>query len=88
MHDVMIDIETLGVSANCIVLTVGASKFDPDTLSAPIDNFYMRLSIDEQEKINRCSEAKTVDWWMTQDDAVRTEAFDPDNRIDIATALN
>ena len=85
--DVMIDIETLGVSANCIVLTVGAAKFNPDTLSAPIEDFYMRLSIDEQEKMNRCSEADTIDWWLKQDDAVRTEAFDPDNRIDIATAL-
>lgn len=87
MHDVMIDIETLGTSANCIILTVGAAKFNPNTVSAPIDNFYMRLSIDEQQQMNRCSEAETVDWWLKQDDAVRTEAFDPDNRIDIVTAL-
>lgn len=85
--DVMLDIETLGVSANCIILTVGAAKFNPNTLSAPIANFYMRLDIDEQQQMNRCSEADTVDWWLKQDDAVRAEAFDPDNRVDIATAL-
>ena len=27
----MIDIETLGTGANCVVLTVGAVKFDPGT---------------------------------------------------------
>jgi hypothetical protein len=33
--DIMLDLETLGTRPDCVILTLGAIKFDPYTLSDP-----------------------------------------------------
>lgn len=87
MTDVMIDIETAGDCDNAIVLTLGAAKFDLNSLSGPGDSLYMRINIEEQEQLGRVRTASTVAWWDTQPIDVREEAWSPYDRQPVVTAM-
>ena len=62
----MIDIETLGTSPDCVVLSVGAVKFDPFTNIEPHNRLLWRPSTEEQFKANRTVLDSTLEWWATQ----------------------
>jgi len=83
----MIDIETAGDSDNCIVLTLGAAKFNPNDLSGPGDSLYMRIDIDEQRELGRCTSEATLKWWDTQSADVREEAWSPYDRVPVVAAM-
>lgn len=85
--DVMIDIETAGDSDNCIVLTLGAAKFNPNDLGGPGDSLYMRIDIDEQRELGRCTSEATLKWWDTQSVDVREEAWSPYDRVPVVAAM-
>lgn len=88
MTDVMIDIETAGDCDNAIVLTLGAAKFDPNSLSGPGDSLYMRIDIEEQEQLGRVRTDSTMAWWDTQPIDVREEAWSPYDRHSVNDALS
>lgn len=80
--DVMLDIETLGTRPECVVVTLGAVKFNPYTLEDPGPGIYMRLDADEQLALGREVQDETMLWWMNQAEDVREEALgDGDDRI-------
>ena len=74
----MIDLETLDVTPNASVLTVGGVKFDPNTYIEPYDEFYFKLDIDAQS--NRKVNDSTIAWWGQQDPKVQEEAFSENDR--------
>ena len=74
----MIDLETLDVTPNASVLTVGGVKFDPNTYMEPYDEFYFKLDIDAQS--NRKVNDSTFAWWGQQDPKVQEEAFSENDR--------
>ena len=80
--DVMLDLETLATSPDCVVLTFGAVKFDPftDTIDK---GMYIRLDVDEQIALGRRVDEGTLEWWGRQNDTVREEALGEDGRISI-----
>jgi hypothetical protein len=83
-----IDIETLGVKPDCVVLTIGAVKFDPLGDFVDRENgLYFRLNVDQQTDLGRTTDQGTLDWWSTQDPAVLEEALSDDNRTDVAEVL-
>ncbi|SVC58369.1 uncharacterized protein METZ01_LOCUS311223 [marine metagenome] len=49
----MIDIETLGTKPNAVILSVGATKFDPFTSIKPFDDKHWKIDVDAQTEINR-----------------------------------
>lgn len=60
-----IDIESLSLEPNALVLSVGAVLFDRHT--GLLDEFYTGLSLGEQQgTYNRHISASTVTWWMKQ----------------------
>ena len=65
MNNVMIDLETLGTSANSVVLSVGAVYFDPSTGELG-DKTYFVLSTQKQLDLGRTVSASTLAWWMSQ----------------------
>jgi len=65
MRDLMIDLETLGLSSNSPVLSIGAVYFDTETGELG-EKFYIVLDLDEQLKNGRPANGNTVKWWMTQ----------------------
>lgn len=73
--DVMLDIETLGTRPECVVVTLGAVKFNPYTLDDPGPGIYMRLDADEQLELGREVQDETMRWWLDQAEDVREEAL-------------
>ncbi len=62
--DIMIDLETLGTTADCVILSIGAVAFDLDAYSVGGYTYYAVTSLESQpaRSINR----DTLAWWTTQ----------------------
>lgn len=76
MDHLMIDLETLGTSADSVVLSVGAVKFD--LLSDAIDDqgFYGSISIDSNLAAGRRISEDTLLWWLKQPAAAQGVFFE------------
>ena len=87
----MIDLETLGTGPDCVVLTIGGVKFDPNAISEPYQPFYYKFNVDEQLDKGRTTLESTLEWWGKQEASVREEALGDDNRtpvLEVLQALN
>lgn len=88
--NVMIDLETLSVRANALILTIGAIKFNtnfPIKSMDKMDKFYRRITIESGRQIGCHEDPETQKWWDEQDSVAREEAFSPVDRIPIKQAL-
>lgn len=63
MQDVMVDLETLGTQAGCVVLSIGAVRFGPGGLG---EEFYAVVSRDDSETHGLVTDADTLAWWQRQ----------------------
>lgn len=63
MVEIMVDLETLGRRAGCVVLSIGAVVFDKDGLH---QEFYTALPIGRQKKVHLHVDRETEDWWNRQ----------------------
>ena len=87
----MIDLETLGVTNDCAILTVGAIKFDPYSDAEPHSGLYLRVNVDEQTELGRTVDDNTLEWWGKQDAKIREEALGDEDRttlLDFIKQLN
>lgn len=90
MEDVMIDLETLGVKPNAVILTIGAIKFNRNGPQKPLEElstFYKRIKIQSCLSVGLQTCKETIKWWTTQDKEVRLEAFDGDDKITLQEML-
>ena len=79
--DIMIDIESLDTSPYCVILTIGAVRFDPKGTGV-VEKLELRPTIDEQTEIyNRVINDDTIRWWSTQNPAALEEAMGDSGRI-------
>lgn len=83
----MIDLETMATTPDCVVLTLGAVKFYPDSLDEPDQELYFRLELDTQVEKGRVIDESTLEWWGNQDQEAQDEAFGEENRVDTREAL-
>jgi len=83
----MLDMETLAVSPNAVVLSLGAVHFDPYG-TGHSDSLYFRIDIDDQDALGREVDPGTLEWWSRQPPAIMEEAFSPDNRIPLVEAMD
>jgi len=82
---VMLDLETLGTRPDCVILTLGAIRFDPYSKQEPGPGIYFRLNIENQLSVGRTVDDSTIEWWAQQDPRVRDEAMgESDDRVDIS----
>jgi len=77
----MIDLETLGTKPDCVILTLGAIKFNPFTNEDPHSGIYQKIDIDEQDTLGRTQDDSTIEWWGNQSASVQEEAFTEEGRI-------
>lgn len=82
----MIDIEGLGTGPDTTILTIAAQQFDPLQRDVWGQEFYARVTLESQE--GRSIQQETIDWWAKQPKIVRDEAFDEQDRVDLAEALD
>jgi len=83
----MVDLETLAVSPNAVVLSLGAVHFNPYG-NEHGDSIYFRIDLDDQDKLGREIDPNTITWWSKQDPAIMEEAFSPDNRVPLVDAID
>jgi hypothetical protein len=81
----MLDLETLGTRPGCVILTLGAVKFDPYTLNDPGPGIYFRVDVDEQTALGREVQEDTLQWWLDQVEDVREEALGKQDRVSLDT---
>jgi exodeoxyribonuclease VIII len=84
--DLMIDLEGLGTGPDTTILTIAAQAFDPLGTGYYEQFYYARVTLESQE--NRSIQQSTIDWWATQPDHAREEAFNDEGRIPLDQALD
>ena len=80
----MIDIETLGTEPDCVVLSVGAVKFNPYNFQEPHAKKLWRPNVDQQTCAERSVLDSTLEWWAKQPQHIQDEAFNDEDRQSIA----
>jgi exodeoxyribonuclease VIII len=84
----MNDLETLGTRAGCVILSIGAQAFCPQTGELG-DTFYIVISSTSCAYYGLTSEPLTLTWWLNQSEESRgviTQANSPD-AINLKDAL-
>lgn len=83
----MLDFETMATSPDAVILTLGAVKFNRHG-NGYGEKLYMRINIDEQTAMGREINDDTLDWWSKQSADVMEEAFNSDDRVPFAEAMD
>lgn len=78
MQHVMLDLETFGTEAGCVIRSLGAVIFDPRTPSLGKE-YYSNITEDDQIEAGAFKDPNTVKWWEAQGDAAK-EVLEPDQR--------
>ena len=83
----MIDLETLDTRPSCTVLSLGAVKFDATNDAEPHSELYLKINIDDQDRLGRTTSDSTIEWWSKQDPKIMEEAFDQTGAVTVDEAL-
>lgn len=81
----MLDLETLATTADAVILSIGAVRFDLDAglvFDEPESLFYRSISIDSQP--GRKISGDTLAWWMMQSKQAQAVFFEPNGTLDDA----
>jgi hypothetical protein len=65
LKNLMIDTETLGTTADAVIMSIGAVKFDLDRGELG-DTFYASISLDSNLRHGRTISEETLKWWLKQ----------------------
>lgn len=86
---VMIDLETLGTSHDAVILSIGAVKFDPNTIDLIAeDSFYCGVDPVSCQELGLKIEARTVLWWLDPERAESRKALLDDSLVDLPSVLD
>lgn len=83
MH-VMIDLETLGVSNNAVILSIGATKFVESDI---VDTFHVGIVPASCQDVGLKIDASTVLWWLQPEREEARAALAKLNKVDLYDAL-
>lgn len=77
MKHIMVDLETLGTTADAVILSIGAVRFDLDSDEIDDAGFYAGISIDSNLELKRRVQEDTLLWWLKQNDAAQSVFHEP-----------
>jgi len=69
VENVMIDLETLGTSGDCVIMSIGACGYNKDGY---LMQFYQDVSIADCLEYGLQVDASTITWWLGQGDCARS----------------
>jgi len=73
MKNVMLDLETMGITANSAIVAIGAVEFDSEL--GILDRFYETVDLQSSMEKGFDVDGKTIQWWMKQSKEARQEVF-------------
>ena len=83
----MIDIESLDTSPNCVILTIGVVKFNPKG-NGVLDRLELKPTIEDQTEIyNRIINEDTLRWWSQQSPEALNAAFNEQGRMSLKECM-
>lgn len=85
-ENIMLDLETLDNRETAVILSIGAVRFDFDSLTLST-NFYSTVSPEDCQKYGLTIGADTVAWWMRQSQAARDAVFTMNAQNSLKTVL-
>lgn len=89
LPNIMIDMETLATTADAVILSIGAVRFDPYGDAIGEDGFYRAITVESNLDYGRRVSQSTLKWWLGPN--ITPEAkqvfFDP-NVVGLDTALD
>lgn len=71
MKHIMVDLETLGTTADSCIMSIGAVRFDLESNKIDDAGFYASVSIDSNLELKRRVQEATLIWWMNQGPAAQ-----------------
>lgn len=84
MKDVMIDCETLATTADAVIMSLGAVKFNAHTLEIDDDAFYASISIDSNLALGRRITESTIQFWLAQSAEAQAVFTEPKSTLEEA----
>lgn len=89
---VMVDLETLSLSRDALILSLGAVKFDPNAerinnIPQFIDAFYVCMDPASATPFKRDIDPSTVGWWLDDARDEARKALNRSQKIDFASAM-
>lgn len=77
MHHIMLDLETLGTTADAVIVSIGAVKFDLESGRIADDAFYTSICVNSNQQYKRRIDADTLIWWFKQTADAQAVMFEP-----------
>lgn len=84
MKNVMVDLETLGTTADSVIMSIGAVKFDLDSNKFDDEGFYASISIDSNIALGRKPSESTIIWWLDQTVEAKAVFTEPKQQLETA----
>lgn len=85
MKDVMVDLETLATTADAVIMSIGAVRFDAHSDKIDDNGFYASICVESNLLKGRRVSEDTLIWWMKQSAAAQAVFHEP--KITLETAL-
>jgi hypothetical protein len=87
-NDIMIDIESLNTTPDCVILTIGAVRFDPRGQGV-VERLELRPTIEDQTEIyKRSINEDTLRWWGEQSPEAIEEAMGDQGRESFTACMD
>jgi len=79
----MLDIESLDLTPECVILTIGAVSFDPRG-NGILERLLLKPTIEDQTEVyNRKIDDGTINWWAEQNPQALEEALGEEGRMSL-----
>jgi DNA polymerase III epsilon subunit-like protein len=89
MTQVMLDLETLGTRAGCVILSIGAVAFSLEDGAVATTGFYSVIYRNSCEAVGLLEDPGTLSWWLSQPggNQILHETRDPERTVGLGEAL-
>jgi hypothetical protein len=84
MPHIMLDAETLAVTADAAIISIGAVKFELGTGEIDDTGFYASISIESNLQLGRRIREDTLTWWLKQSTAAQQVFHEPKESLQTA----
>lgn len=81
MKHVMVDLETLGTTADAVILSIGAVRFDLNSDAIDDAGFYASVSVESNLDYKRRISESTLMWWLQQSAEAQKVFFEPKDTL-------